>query len=156
MTKFDKTPPILYHVEFNNEMVNNSKKQVLKIRDVKTYHPMEVCKFNGSQCLEFILDKNIRRFKEVITTTRLNGSESFVKYRNSLSDNALSAWDTTAADSYSDTAAQTPDNFAKALDEFVFRAFNCPNTRDVMWGYFHRGTFIGTEWYHRITRKVRG
>ena len=91
MAKFDKTLPILYHVEFNNEMGKNSKKQVWKICGAKTDGPMEVCKFNGSQCLEFVLDKNIRCFKEVVAITGWNGPESFTKYRNSLSDNTLSA-----------------------------------------------------------------
>ena len=79
MAKFDKTPPILYHLEFNDEMVRNSKKQVQKIRSAKTGRPMEVCKFNGSQCLEFLLDKNIRYFKETVTATGLNGPQAFVE-----------------------------------------------------------------------------
>ena len=64
-----------------------------------------LCKFNGNQCLKFVPDKNIRRFKEVAAVTGWTGPETFVEYKTSLPDNALSAWDVTVAVKYTEAAA---------------------------------------------------
>ena len=100
MAKFDKSLFLLFNTDFNNESTKNAKKQVWKIRRDRTDHHLEVCKFNGTHCLEFVLDKNIRHFEEVTAVTGWNGQKIFIMYRISLSGNTLSTWDATVAAKY--------------------------------------------------------